>query len=97
MALPRPGREGGKAGSMWLPLVAILLAGAYFWAARRGALGRLGSFPRGGRTSRARRPDRTGGKPELVDRLKVFQDFLEDLPQSDEESDPPPPASSRKK
>ena len=80
---------------MWLPLVAILLAGAYFWAARRGALGRLGRFPRGGRT-RTHRPDRPGGKPELVDRLKVFQDFLEDLPQSDEGSDPPPPASTRK-
>ena len=81
---------------MWLPLVAILLAGAYFWAARRGALGRLGRFPEGGRSSRARGPERTGGRPELVDRLKVFQDFLEDLPQSDEESDPPPPANSRK-
>jgi len=80
---------------MWLPFLAILLAGGYFWAERSGALARLGRFLRGGRASRVSRPERKGGRPELVDRLKVFQDFLENLPQSDEKSDPPPPGSPR--
>lgn len=81
---------------MWLPVLAILLAAAYFWAERKGALGGLGRFVRGGRAPRASRPTKKGSRPELVDRLKVFQDYLENLPQSDEESDPPPPASPRK-
>ncbi len=75
---------------MWLPLLAITLAGLYFWLDRRGVWGRMGDSAGKPRPGRVRKPPRRAGRPpELVDRLKVFQDFLENLPPGDEDADPP--------
>ncbi|MGH2606807.1 MAG: hypothetical protein ACRDG5_09480 [Anaerolineales bacterium] len=75
---------------MWLPLVAIIVAGLYFWLDRRGVWSRIGDSTRKPRPGRVRKPPaRAGRRPELVDRLKVFQDFLENLPPGDEDADPP--------
>lgn len=75
---------------MWLPVLAIFLAGLYFWLDRRGVWARMGQATRTPRPGRLRKPPRrAGGPPQLVDRLKVFQEFLENLPPGDEDADPP--------
>lgn len=75
---------------MWLPLLAIALAGIYFLLDRSGVWARMGNSARRRRLGRSRKAPRPPGRPpELVDRLKVFQDFLENLPPGDEDADPP--------
>jgi hypothetical protein len=74
---------------MFLPLLAIFLAIAFVWAERSGRLQRLVH-----RQRRPRRPGREprralrpGSPPELVDRLKIFQEFLENLPPAEDDSE----------
>ncbi len=74
---------------MILPVLAIVLGVVYFWLDRTGTLRKWSQ--RAGRRAREAKPARRKpvrpGPPELVDRLKVFQDFLENLPPSDDSSD----------
>jgi hypothetical protein len=61
----------------------------FFWAERTGRLERLARRPRRPHRATVEPPRalRSGTPRELVDRLKVFQEFLENLPPGEDDSE----------